>query len=76
MLNRSTLNMIVLKHANDPPVRCGVVFEVNDIIYYSQSYTGNTLKLIITNITKNNPIFAHTPTCPNGIRSCFFLTPC
>ena len=52
--------MIVLKQENNPPVRCGVVFEVNGIIYYSQYYTGKTPKLIITNRTKNNPIF-HTP---------------
>ena len=62
MLNRATLNMIFLKQANDPPVRCGVTFEVNDLIYYSQSCTGKTPKLIITNITNNNPILAHTPT--------------
>ena len=54
--------MIVSKKANYPTVRCGVVFEVKDLIYYSQSYTSKTPKLIITNITKNNPILAHTPT--------------
>ena len=62
MLNRATLDMIVLKQANYLPFRCGVGFEVNDLIYYSQSCTGKNLKLIITNVTKNNPILAHTPT--------------
>ena len=53
LVNRATLNMIVLKQANSPPVRCGVGFEVNDITYYSQSCTGKTPKLVI---------LAHTPT--------------
>ena len=73
--NRATLNIIVLKQTNNLPVRCGVDFEANYLIYYIQSYTGKTTKLIITNMTKNKPILAHTPTWNIGIRSWFLLTP-
>ena len=68
LLTRAILNMIVLKQDNNTPVRCGVGFELNDLIYYSQYYTAKNNKLMITNMTKNNPILAHTPTWPNGIR--------
>ena len=54
MLNRATLNMIVLKQANNLPVKYVVGFEMNYFIYYSGSYTDKTPKLIITRITKNN----------------------
>ena len=64
--------MIVLKQENNQPIRCGMGFEVNGLIYYIQSYTGKTPKLIITNTTENNPIFAHNPTWPNNI--CLYIT--